>query len=177
MLFLVLDTTEDVNVAKKLYVKYSKFMFKVAYSVLNDHYKAEDAVQQAFIRIIKNLNKIDIEQEKRTRNFIGLITKNVSIDMYNRDKNEALPIDDDTLIESSVDISSIIIITKETYKRIKKQINLLKPIYQEVIYMKFEQNFNVNEISEILNISPETVRKRIERGRKKIINALNKEDN
>lgn len=174
MLFLVLDTTEDVNIAKKLYVKYSKFMFKVAYSVLNDHYKAEDAVQQAFIRIIKNLNKIDIEQEKRTRNFIGLVTKNVSIDMYNKDKNEALPIDDDTLIESSVDISQIII-NRETMSRIKKHISTFSEIYQVPLLMSAE-GYSVKEIAECLDIKKKTIQKRLERARAKLYKILREEE-
>lgn len=34
-------------------------MFKVAYTILKDNAFAEDAVQQAFIKIINNLDKID----------------------------------------------------------------------------------------------------------------------
>ena len=59
MLFLIFDTEEEKQLAIMLYEKYSKFMFKVAFDILNNNYAAEDALQQAFIKISKNLDKID----------------------------------------------------------------------------------------------------------------------
>ncbi len=63
--FLVLNTEKEVILVEEIYKKYSKFMYKVAYSVLHNKYDSEDAVQQSFLRIIDNLDKIgDLEGKK-----------------------------------------------------------------------------------------------------------------
>ena len=46
---------------EKLYYTYRNFMYDEAYAILNDQSLAEDAVSEAFVRIIKNLDKIKIE--------------------------------------------------------------------------------------------------------------------
>lgn len=176
MLFSVFDTIEEKILAEKLYNKYSKFMFKVAYTILNDNFLTEDAVQQSFIKVIKNLSKIDEKQEKRTRNFIGLITKNVSIDIYNKTKNQPIYLDEDYVTDKSYDISHIII-NKETIVRLKIHIKTLKPIYQIPLLLHAEQGLSVNEIAEILDLKPKAVQKRIERARAQLIKALFEEDN
>lgn len=176
MIYLSVNTIEEKTLAEKLYNKYSKFMFKTAYYVLKNNFLAEDAVQQAFIKIIKNLDKIDENNENKTRNFIGLITKNTAIDIYNKTKNQPICIDEIYFNEKSCDISQLII-NKEIIARLKVHIKELKPAYQIPLLLNAEQGLSVNEIAEILNLKPKTVQKRIERARTKLINALNKEEN
>lgn len=176
MLFLVLNTIEESILAEKLYNKYSKFMFKVAYTILGNNILTEDAVQQAFIKIIKNLSKIDEVEEKKTRNFIGIITKNVAIDIYNKVKKEPIVLDADYTEDPKYDISCIII-NRETIDRLKIHIKELKPIYQIPLLLHTEQGLSINDIAEILDIKPKAVQKRIERARAQLIKALDKEDN
>ncbi len=175
MLPFIFDTKEEKQLAIRLYEKYSKFMFKVAYDILNDSYAAEDALQQAFIKISNNLKKIDEHNETSTRNFIGLVTRNTAIDMYNKIKKQPLPLDDADTCDKNCDISSLII-TRETYNRILKHINDLKPHYREIIFLKFEENLKYDEISKLLDITPENARKRIERARTQLIKLLTEED-
>ncbi|MDO4300605.1 MAG: RNA polymerase sigma factor [Clostridia bacterium] len=176
MLFLLFDTLEETMLAERLYNKYSKFMFQAAYTVLKNNFYAEDAVQQAFIKIIKNLNKIDENDAKKTRNFIGVITQNTAIDIYNKVKNEPAGLDDNYTTDIKYDISHIII-DRETIERLKTHIKTLKPIYQIPLLLHAEQGLSANEIAEILDLKPKTVQKRIERARAQLIKALNKEDN
>ena len=58
MIVLIINEN-DSHIIRKLYEKYSKFMFKIALDILKDNYSAEDAVQQSLIRIIENIDKID----------------------------------------------------------------------------------------------------------------------
>ncbi len=176
MFFLILNTNEETMFAEKIYNKYSKFMFKVAYTILKDNAFAEDAVQQAFIKIINNLDKIDENEKNKTRNFIGIITKNTAIDIYNNNKNKTIVLDNNYTVDPKYDIARIII-DKETIDRLKIHIKALKPIYQIPLLLHIEQGLSVNEIAEILDIKPKAVQKRIERARAQLIKALDKEDN
>ena len=80
VIILILDKKEAENI-NKIYTQYSKFMFAVAYNILNNVHNSEDAIQQALIKIIENINKIDDIKSKRTRNYIGLSVRNIAINM------------------------------------------------------------------------------------------------
>jgi RNA polymerase sigma-70 factor (ECF subfamily) len=174
MIFLVLDTNEEVFLVEAIYRKYSKFMFKVAYSILHNNYDAEDAVQQTILRIIDNLNKIGDLEDKRTRNFIGVICQNISINMYNKSKKVVMLEDNDNIVEEECDIS-LIVINKETCEMVENFIYSLDSIYRDVLLLKTQNNYSIKEIAEILDIKPKTVQKRLERGRFKIKEYIAKE--
>lgn len=53
-----------------LYENYKICMYKEAYRILKDTQLAEDAMQQAFIKIINSLNKIELEDAVKTRSFL-----------------------------------------------------------------------------------------------------------
>lgn len=133
MIVLIINEN-DSHIIRKLYEKYSKFMFKIALDILKDNYSAEDAVQQSLIRIIENIDKIDESNEKRTRNFIGIIVRNISINIYNKNKSNNENINDDIEIESKLDIPAIII-SKESIKNIEKCISNLSDKYKLPIMM------------------------------------------
>lgn len=143
----------------------------------NEKLFAEDAVQQAFIKIIKNLDKINKTFDSSTRNFIAVITKNTAIDIYNKYKNEPVAIDCDYTADTKYDDTSCIVINKETLKRLKEHIKELKPIYQIPLILNAIQGLSVNETAEILGLKPKAVQKRLERARAQLIKALEKEDN
>lgn len=173
MLFFVLDTEESKK-AERLYNKYSRFMYKVAYNILGHRQYTEDAIQQAFIRIINNLDKINENEEKRTRNFIGLITRNVAFDIYNSNKKQPVLLEESFADNTNGDISSIVI-KKETVDRLKTHIKELKPIYQIPLIMK-AQGMSTKDIALLLDINTKTVQKRIERARIMLYNTMREEE-
>lgn len=54
----LLDTEEEKQGFELLYETYRKLMHWVANNILHDEKLAEDAVHEAFLRIIKNFHKI-----------------------------------------------------------------------------------------------------------------------
>ncbi|MEI3161854.1 MAG: RNA polymerase sigma factor [Lachnospirales bacterium] len=173
MIILILDKKEAENI-NKIYTQYSKFMFAVAYNILNNVHNSEDAIQQALIKIIENINKIDDIKSKRTRNYIGLIVRNIAINMYNSGKRETMDMEDDIEAGENFEVPAIII-RKETVDRLKKYIAELDNLYKIPILMSAD-GYDSKEIANALGISSETARKRIERGRKKLRQAFEKEE-
>ena len=51
----------------KLYELYEQKMYGVAFSVLHDSWQAEDAVSEAFVKLIKNIRKIKDVMWNRSR--------------------------------------------------------------------------------------------------------------
>ena len=89
----LLDTQEDISKFELIYNTYKKQMYYTANNILKDNYLAEDAVHNAFLRIIDNLEKIDDVNSHNTKGLIVIIVKNVSIDIYRKNKKERIYIE------------------------------------------------------------------------------------
>ena len=75
----LIDTEEDKLRFTDLYERYRHLMFYVAQDILKDEHLAEDAVQEAFLRIAKNFHKVGEINCPRTRNFSVIIVRNTAI--------------------------------------------------------------------------------------------------
>ena len=139
---------------------------------------AEDVVQETFIRVSKHLHKIDEQDEKRTKNFLLVICKNISLNYLQRQK-KMVPDDGlydkiDTGLEPEKD-SLNIVIGRESIQELVDIIKTLKEPYREVIFLRFYHGLSYDEIAKLLQIEPATARKRIERARVKLMNLIGKE--
>ena len=74
---------------EQLYTLYEQKMYVIAYSILNNSWQAEDAVSDAFVKIIKNLHKIKDIKSDQTKKFIIRIIQNTAIDLYRKNQKES----------------------------------------------------------------------------------------
>lgn len=84
-----LDTQEERTKFEEIYKKYGKLMKYVAYNILRDDSLAEDAVHNAFLKLIKYLDRIEDVDCHKTKSFVVIVTESVSKDMYAKRKREA----------------------------------------------------------------------------------------
>lgn len=165
LLYLALiDTPENKSKFEQIYRTYEKTMFYVANRILKDTYLSEDAVHQAFLRIIDNLDKINEIDCHKTKGFIVTIIQNIAIDLYRKRKRENCISFDEIEIFVEDMVSTDIIFENEIEQAIAK----LPVNYLVVFKLKYSQGYSDKEISEILHITESNVRKRIERGKKKL---------
>lgn len=140
--------------------------------LLKDAYLAEDAVHQAFIRIIQNLDKINQIDCHKTRSFIVIITKNIAIDIFRKRKKE------NTISYHGIEFKlDEIAATKEEFDEDNEIITAIASLpfnYSSVLMLKYSQFYSDSEISEILSISESNVRQRIVRAKKKLKSELRK---
>jgi len=148
-------------------------MFYIANRILNDEYLAEDAVHQAFLKVIENLDKIEDVNCHKTRSYIVTIVRNNAINMYNRRKrNTTIPLE-----QMEFCISDETFNRSEDLDYLTKAVMKLPVIYKEILTLKYVQECSNAEIAQTLDISETTVRKRLERARHKLEEFLKKEDN
>lgn len=83
-----MPTDELSRRMEELYRQYRSPMFRVALAVLRDEGLAEDAVQQSFLRIFQNFEKIEWDDCNKIRSFIVILVRNAAIDLYRRRKKE-----------------------------------------------------------------------------------------
>lgn len=159
---------------ERIYSKYRKDMYCEAIKILRDKAKTEDAVHQAMERIIKNQQKLDENDYYRTRMFVLVVCRNVAYSMLSDDEKEHFEYHDNYIGTYKTEPSEIIV-SRENVATLLGCINSLKPIYRDVMMLKFYNGYENDEVAKMLGITEVTVRKRIERGRKMLKEMLEKE--
>ncbi len=118
-LIMTIENEDDRNKAAEIYKRYYGTMIYIAKSILHDTHLAEDAVSEAFIRIINNLEKIDTFDCYKTRGFVVIIIRHVAIDMLRRqNRNQTVPLKDNIDYSGDSDLVLDDISSKEACKRI-----------------------------------------------------------
>jgi len=169
-IFLTIENESARSKTERIYLQYRYLMFSEANKILNDSYLAEDAVSQSFLKIIKNLHKIDENNVPATRSFVVIICRNVSLDIL-KNKNNNTDIDD-LEIESGEQSPENIAIDMLGVERIAAAIAELPEIYRDIVLLKHHYDYTREEIAKMLDLPFETVKKRLHRAKKLLTNSL-----
>ena len=133
---------------------------------LGNQDEAEDAVQEAFVKVWRNLKKID--PEKNFKAWILEIAKNTCLDILKKKRTVPMSAFEDEdgynyLAESlvSTDRSPSEAAEQSILGRIlNSALEKLSPAYQKVLAMYYKEGLNFREISETLNEPLHTVKSR-----------------
>lgn len=162
----LIETEEDKIKFEDIFNSYKKTMYYVANSILKDEHYSHDAVQNSFLKIIKNIDKIEDVKSNKTKGFIVTIVKNSSIDMYRKlqkEKSKVKELENEILgFENEVYDTDIL------PNKVEVAILNLPERYKQVFFLKYSHGLHDNKIAEILDISSSTVRTRIKRGKEKL---------
>ena len=164
----LIDSDESKDKFESLYLKYRKHMKHIALKILGDEHIADDAVHNAFIKIISNLHKFNEIDCQETRNLIVIIIRSVSIDMYRKRKREFENTDilqNDISVETDFSMIEVADILNE--------IDVLPDIHKDILLLKVEYGYKDREIAKLLGIKVDTVSKRLERARRQLKKQLN----
>lgn len=85
----LIENEEDREFCRKLSEQFDSAMYHVAYGILKNSADAEDAVQESYIAIINNLDKISRENCHKAWNYIVTIVRSRAINVYRRRNREA----------------------------------------------------------------------------------------
>lgn len=97
----------DDKLISELFVEYRQMMFKIAFGILDNKSDTEDVVQDAFLWIINNLDKISQIPCNKRACYFATITEHLSLNAIN--KQRIHPTDD---INGHADISSDLFVEK-----------------------------------------------------------------
>lgn len=170
---MMLEKQEDKDKLMLIYKKYQKLMLKIAFSVLNDFELSKDIVHDSIIKIAKIISSFEDIESIKTKNTIVIITKNTAINEKNKmHKHLLLNIDEinkNAISNTSVENEALNNIMFET---IASSIEKLDYKYSDILQLKFEADLSDKQISEILGISNDLCRKRLQTARSLLIKLL-----
>ena len=174
MYLQMLDTPEEKTKFEMLYYTHRRTMLHIAIKILKDHQLAEDAVQEAFIRLAKNLYKIDQVNCPRTRLFTVVIVRNISLTMLAEQQKQSIVEIPDVTTPMEYDLEEDVL-GRIAYETVLAAIQELPLIYRDILYLQYVEEYKLTEISKLIGIGIETVKKRAQRGRKILLDQVMKE--
>lgn len=169
MLILSLATLseEDKERFTLLYEAHEKRIYAIALNILGNSLSAEDATQQAWLQILHNWDRVNSLDWDTAAKYLAVTAKNSALDMLKKERwtvsmpegwEQPAKETDPSEYESLV---SLILSLPETYRR--------------VLELRFVEEESNREIARRLGLNESTVSTRIRRGRKLLLDAMEKE--
>lgn len=167
----LIDEPDDKEKFAEIFRSYGNMMFSKAMSVLHNTALAEEAVQESFLKIAKNISKISDPNCSKTAAFIVIIVRNTALDMLKTEHiNDTEPLDEAIPDISSDTLSRII--SNDGYNALLNAVNGLDSIYSDVLMLKLVYGYDTASISKLMNIPVKTADSRIYRGKKLLMTKL-----
>lgn len=157
-------TRENQKKLEELFIRYERYLFHIARQHVGRSSDAEDIVLEAFIRVIPHLDKLNLEDGHKARNYLVTIVERFSIDFHRR--NKIFFISDELLFDFFSEDNEPA--DQEGDFFIKEAMKKLKVEDEQILRLKYLQDMTNQEIAELLSIKEEAVRKRLERARKRL---------
>ena len=172
--------TDESNKIKfeQFYLQYRHTMLWIAEEILDDHELAEDAVHEAFLRVLDHIQNIFPEKCNKTRSYFVIIVRNIALDMLRKRKQlDEANIDDQLNIPADeLSDPEMSVRRRENVEQIMKALKRMNQTYTDILTLHFVHECSSQEIAQILNLSPENVRTRLHRGRKQLLSLLKEDD-
>ena len=173
----IVETDKDKEKVVFIYENYYSFMCYTAGQVLNHNkYDVEDAVHNAMLKLIENLDAIDFSDPQKTKNLCGIVAKNMARDFLKRKENQNVPLEDEVREASAVENDpGDILLKKNTYDIILRELHSLDDKYRDVCILKYVHELKEREIAALLDINTKTVSTRIFRVKQILRDSIRKE--
>ena len=170
----LVETDYDKDKLECIYRKYYSLMLAVAIDKLKSKEAAEDVVHDAVLRIIKHLDKIDMQNDYKTKSFVCTIVTHLAIDVIRHKSHfQAENIDEvEYMLDSKEPLPIDCIISEDGYQTLVGYILSLDDTYKTVCQLKYINGLKESQIADLLDLPPKTVNVRIFRARQKLIKMI-----
>lgn len=158
-----------------IYEKHKNVMYAVALRILKNHRDAEDAVHNAVLPIMRNLNAIKDVDSKDCVYYVTMAVKHISFNMIRDNHIKSIPLSEmEYEFESNENIAESTD-ADESCKIIYEIIQGMAPEYRDVLILHLYYGLSTSQISDFLNRKHGTVKSQLTRG-KKILKSRLKEN-
>lgn len=154
--------TEAASLVESLYLRYADDVLRVSYFYLGDREKAEDVMQEVFLRV---MDKQPVLREGSEKSWLLKVALNICRDQWRSSwakrvilgskRLDIIPADDE--LEDRTEKEALM-----------QAVHSLPADVREVFLLFYYQRYTIEEIAKILDVQAGTVSSRLSRGRKKL---------
>ena len=155
-----------------LYQLYEKPMYHIAYAILHHTQQTEDAVSEAFCKVIHHLDKIGDPESPRTTQYIIRLIRNTAINQYRKNAREAdrRTVWDDRILQIPDETAASPAEQQEEQQHqqaiLTEMLESLSETDRQIVLLRCQNNLPFREIAQRCGIKEAAARKRFERARK-----------
>jgi len=171
---IISKSVQDVEYFRCIYERYEKKLKRYIYKISNfSEEEAEDILQNSFIKLWKNINGYD--ETIKFSSFLYRIVHNETVSLWR--KNQSLEkVKKAYYFENENEDENPLKEEDKNNKKILDILNMLSEKYKEVLVLKFLENMDYEEISDILKIPEGTIATRINRAKKAFAKIIENEN-
>ena len=142
--------------------QYGNMLLRLAYSYMKNIHDAEDAVQDAFLQLLKNIDIFESEDHKK--HWLICVTRNFC-------KNKLKS----AWFKKHVELTDMPYYDEYEDSNVLRQVIKLPLKYREIIHLYYYEGYSTVEISNIVDRKQATVRSLLSRGRTMLKKELKEE--
>lgn len=162
----MIETEHDKEKFEQLYLNYRDLMYYLAFQITKNQEDAEDAVQQAFLYAIENLEKIDDVSSHRTKSFLTIIAEHKAIDLVRKRR----PVHEVSTMEQDIMVS-----LPDDGDDLAQAMAKLPRRYQDILLLRYDNGYSAREVAKMLGMSYAAVRKLLWRAKEALRESLTEE--
>lgn len=164
----LIEDREDKLRFEDIYHRYYRQMILVANGVLGNMTDAEDAVQDALLRIARNISAVHDREDWAIRGYVLTIAKNSALKLRDKAKRQTRLLQE--VQNRETENSSLFEQIQKSldYDTLLRCLNRLEPLYRDILMLIYLQEMSVREVSDLLGRREDTVRKQLQRGRARL---------
>ena len=161
------------NKAEKIWIEYSRLMLYIARGFFADEQTAQDAVSEAIIRIIENIDRFEEIPSPLAKGLVIIITKNICRDKM---KKAELPVTELSDEADTAPSPEALVISEETVAGIMACMTKLPEQYADILRLKIVYHLDDSRIAKVLAIKPQNARTRLSRARTALMKLMKEEN-
>lgn len=174
----------DAEAFEKLMLAHEKAVFNLALRMTENREDAEDVSQEAFLKAYRSLS--DFRGESKFSVWLYRIVSNVCLDFLRRKRRRpsaSLTVEDDEGEEVPWDVPDErytperLLERKLTQEAVRKGLAALPENQRKILLLREIKGLSYEEIGEVLDLDPGTVKSRIFRARKRLCAFLEQDGN
>ena len=172
----LLETAEQKDKLTYIYENYAGMMYHVAFGVVGEHYLAEDAVHETFLRLLCLIDDVEIGDPQKLKHYLTVLTHSISVDTV-RKPNKVKPISDDELINLSVTENEPedVALNELVLEKLVNFVKMMEEKYRTPLNLRW-MGYSIQEIAEMMEITPQNAKVRLHRARQMILKELEAQD-
>jgi RNA polymerase sigma-70 factor (ECF subfamily) len=159
----------NLNAFRVLVERYQRYAYQIAYRILRSHHDAEDASQEAFVRIYQSIQ--NFRGEAKFSTYLYRTVVNLSLNALrrrgreNRSENPGRDSEQEDRKEFAENPNIELI---DVGDHLHRAIGRLSQKQQAVLVLRHYEGFSTREVSEILRCSEGTVKQQLHRAMMKL---------
>lgn len=181
IIFSTMEDTDDCAFMESLYFEYVNLLYRISKKYIQDDAAAEDAVHDAFVKLIPKVSLLRELDCCRLRAYLVSTIRNTAISSAKKLKEEHSKKTPEDFSEAVADIPDRgvspedALLLRERQNEFSAILQTLAPKDRYLLEAKYYYQLTNQEIADIFQVKPASVRSMLTRARRKVLDQMMKE--